>query len=136
MNRGDFQQLAKVRLHEAKLLLSSGAPDGAYYLAGYAIECALKACIARKTKRYDFADKKTVLDSHTHDFKELLGPAGLKQDHAILMLQPAFAENWKTVTEWKADSRYANHSIQKAQVLLDAITDRRVGVLQWIKQYW
>ena len=45
--------------------------DGAYYLAGYAIECALKACIAKATRRYDFPDRKKVDASHTHDLREL-----------------------------------------------------------------
>jgi HEPN domain-containing protein len=43
LNRRDFQELALVRLNEAKVLLDAGHFDGAYYLAGYAVECALKA---------------------------------------------------------------------------------------------
>jgi len=100
------------------------------------VECALKACIAKQTQRYDFPDKKTVLDSHTHDFKDLLVPAGLRMDHQTAMDQPDFARNWKTVTQWKAESRYANHSKQDAKELLSAITDRKAGVLQWIRQRW
>jgi HEPN domain-containing protein len=49
MTRKDLQKLAAIRLKEAKLLLAANAPDGAYYLAGYAVECALKACIAKAT---------------------------------------------------------------------------------------
>jgi HEPN domain-containing protein len=67
MNRADFQQLSELRLREAQALLAAGLPDGAYYLAGYAVECALKACIAKRTREHDFADKKLVNDSHTHD---------------------------------------------------------------------
>jgi HEPN domain-containing protein len=33
------------------VLLEAGLYAGAYYLAGYAVECALKACIAKKTAR-------------------------------------------------------------------------------------
>jgi HEPN domain-containing protein len=44
MNRDDFQQLADVRIAEAAVLLAQGNYDGAYYLAGYAVECGLKAC--------------------------------------------------------------------------------------------
>ena len=47
MNRTDLQQPALTRLAEAKALLAAGFPAGAYYLAGYAVECALKACIAK-----------------------------------------------------------------------------------------
>ena len=46
MNRSDFQQLADVRIDEAAVLFAQGKYDGAYYLAGYAVECGLKACIA------------------------------------------------------------------------------------------
>ena len=38
MNRKDFQELSRIRLKEAKALLDLGLWDGAYYLAGYAVE--------------------------------------------------------------------------------------------------
>jgi HEPN domain-containing protein len=50
MNRADFQQLAELRLQDAEALLQAGRYEAAYYLAGYAIECALKACIAKRTE--------------------------------------------------------------------------------------
>jgi HEPN domain-containing protein len=58
VNRKDLQFLARARLTEARALLDAGHPDGAYYLAGYAVECALKACIAKATQRHEFPDKK------------------------------------------------------------------------------
>ena len=39
MNRADLKQLAQLRLREAKALLDGGHAPGAYYLAGYAVEC-------------------------------------------------------------------------------------------------
>jgi hypothetical protein len=63
MNRTDFQQLAELRLREAEALLAAGLPDGAYHLAGYSVECALKACIAKRTQLHDFPEKKLVNDS-------------------------------------------------------------------------
>jgi HEPN domain-containing protein len=50
MNRADFHKLAEIRIKEARVLLDRKCYAGAYYLAGYAVECALKACIARKTQ--------------------------------------------------------------------------------------
>ncbi len=50
MNRSDFQRLTRLRLDEAKVLLANERYQGAYYLIGYAVECALKACIAKQTK--------------------------------------------------------------------------------------
>ncbi len=43
MDRKDLQDLSKVRLKEATALLKAGLFGGAYYLAGYAVECALKS---------------------------------------------------------------------------------------------
>ena len=136
INRKGLQELAKLRLKEALLLLRSNHPDGAYYLAGYAVECALKACVARRTQRHDFAERQTVLDSHTHDLTKLLEPAGLKVIHKAAMQQQEFANNWKTVTEWKTISRYESRSQQKAEELLKAITDRKFGVLPWLKRHY
>ena len=57
MNRRSFQKLAEARLLDGKALLKAKRYDAAYYLTGYVIECALKACVAKKTKRYEFPRK-------------------------------------------------------------------------------
>lgn len=68
MNRRDFQELARVRLREAGALLRARHYDGAYYLAGYAVECALKACLARKVRRHEFPPKVgCVSQMYDHD---------------------------------------------------------------------
>jgi len=48
VNRKDLQNLARMRLAEANALLTAGLPDGAYYLAGYAVECALRRASPRE----------------------------------------------------------------------------------------
>ena len=78
MNRTQFQKLTVERVHDAEALLGAGRWSGAYYLAGYAAECALKACIAKLTKRYDFQDKDRVSKSYTHNIENLLHLAGLR----------------------------------------------------------
>ena len=55
-----FQRLAELRLLEAKLLFRERQPSGAYYLAGYAIECALKAIIAAQFRANEIPDKAMV----------------------------------------------------------------------------
>lgn len=42
MNRRDFQELSGVRLKEARALHAKGLWDGAYYLAGYAVELCVE----------------------------------------------------------------------------------------------
>jgi len=68
MNRSDFKKLAKVRLKDAQALLEKGCYSGAYYLAGYAVECGLKACIAKQTREFDFPPDRKVIDAvYIHD---------------------------------------------------------------------
>ena len=137
MNRDDFRQIAKIRLKEAKTLLGNGNYDGAYYLCGYVVECGLKACIAKKTKRYDFPDKKTVEDSYKHRIEDLIGVAGLKIDlQNELNRNRQFAVNWAVVKDWNEASRYERQNNKKAHDLYSAIASRQNGVLKWIRQYW
>jgi HEPN domain-containing protein len=101
MNRKDFQQLAEIRLKEAEALLAADCFEGSYYLAGYAVECAFKACIAKKTQEHDFPDKKLVERSHTHDLERLADAAGLlKLIENEVKSDKAFETNWGSVREW------------------------------------
>jgi hypothetical protein len=111
--------------------------DGAYYLAGYAVECALKACIAKETKRYDFPDKERAVSSYSHKLQALVKVAGLEQALAgLVRTSPEFRTNWETVRFWSEQSRYQRHPRQEAEKLLTAIGDRPHGVISWIKAYW
>ena len=137
MNRRDFQQLSTVRLKEAKALLKAGFPDGAYYLAGYSVECALKACIAKSTQRYDFPEKKRVNESYTHNLTQLVLAAKLEEaasEH--LKIDPLFNINWRFVLNWSELARYETNSHQIAEDLIRAIDDRKHGVMAWLKRYY
>jgi HEPN domain-containing protein len=57
MNREDLKRLSLIRIREAHVLLKASEYSGAYYLAGYSLECALKACTAKSVQRFDFPDK-------------------------------------------------------------------------------
>ncbi|MFZ1939904.1 MAG: HEPN domain-containing protein [Terracidiphilus sp.] len=140
MNRNYFQQLAELRLKEARALLAAELPDRAYYLAGYAVECALKACIAKMTQQHDFPDKKLAEKSYTHDVERLLEAAGLSE-----LLKNDLAKNeeleldWETVREWSEQSRYDLFDgdpvggLATAQLLIDAVESEEGGVLRWIR---
>jgi hypothetical protein len=96
-----------LRLKEAKALLAAELPDGAYYLAAYAVECALKACIAKRTREHDFPEKKLVNESHTHDLKILLRLAGLSDRLKIDIDCKVISESsWETIERWSEQSRY------------------------------
>src|SRR5206468_3115807 len=124
VNRAELQRLAKERISDAKVLLAARHRSGAYYLAGYAVECALKARIAKLMKPEEFPDKTLAEKCWTHILPQLLGLTGLKDDLATAMqADPDLAENWKTVTEWNESSRYARTTKAKAENLYEAITD-------------
>ncbi|HEY0080730.1 MAG TPA: HEPN domain-containing protein [Pyrinomonadaceae bacterium] len=139
MNRSDFQELSRLRIKEAKVLLDNKCYEGAYYLAGYAVECALKACVARKTKRFDFPpNEKTVREYYTHELVKLVKGAGLGaalQTEEISNAQ--FRSNWAVVKDWNEQARYEPQINDKlARDLYSAISDRKHGVLKWLKKYW
>jgi hypothetical protein len=45
LTKNDLESLVQVRLDDAIFLLQANHSSSAYYLAGYAVELALKACI-------------------------------------------------------------------------------------------
>src|SRR3569833_3050128 len=98
MLRRDFQRLALARVADAKVLLAAGRYDAAYYLAGLAVEGALKARIARATARYEFPDRRIAERAFTHDLERLLDLAKLSREleQAPLSIQ----KNWDVVFNW------------------------------------
>lgn len=138
MDRKQFQELAKVRIREAEILLDNGQFDGSHYLSGYAIECAIKACIAKATKRHEFPDKGKAEKSWDHNLVKLLKVAGL--NHALdkkTKTDVRFKVNWQCVERWKVEDRYIiNKSKAEAEDLYNAVSKRGYGVLSWLKKYW
>jgi hypothetical protein len=80
MNRQELQELSKIRRKEATALLKAKHYAGAYYLLGYSVECALKACIAKQTNKHDFPNKDFANKVYVHNLEVLIKLAGLKND--------------------------------------------------------
>jgi HEPN domain-containing protein len=137
MNRNDLQRLAGTRIREAKTLYKAGEYSGAYYLAGYAVECALKACIAKAVQRHDFPEKGHADKVFTHNLRDLLKLADLNDEmEAAKQASRNFAAGWDEAIKWSEASRYTIWTRNQAEVLLDAILKRKDGVMPWIKQRW
>src|SRR5258708_690873 len=134
MNRSDLQALANLREREATILLNNGCFEGAYYLLGYAVECALKACFAKQIREYDFPDKKLIENVWSHDLKRLLELAGLKAEFdAEVARERQFELNWNEVKDWKESDRY-ERSIPEPKVrsFFSAVQNPTSGVLPWL----
>src|SRR6266487_1577186 len=135
LKRAELKRLASTRIAEAKVLLEAGYPSGAYYLAGYAVECGLKACIAKQFKLYEFPDKQVVNDSYTHSITKLVKTAGLDLTlDQEFRADRAFEVNWGVVKDWSENTRYELISAQKARDMYVAVDHRRHGVLRWIRR--
>lgn len=138
MNRTELQEISRLRVKEARVLLQNGYYSGAYYLIGYAVECALKACIAKQIRRYDFPDRRLVNDSYTHDLEKLLGVSGLKEYlESESAGNPTLQRYWTIVKDWLEQSRYNSEIPEnEARNLFSAVTARRNGVLSWLMRWW
>jgi HEPN domain-containing protein len=141
--------MAEERLKDAEVLLAGGRWAFAYYVAGYAVECALKACLLKRMVItgwvFDESTKKAkeyLDDCRTHDFSAILRVAGMQKelDEKHKDFSPAgdeFRDNWKVVKGWKVESRYdPTKSEAEARTLIAAITDEPNGVMIWIRNYW
>lgn len=139
MNRSEFQTLAEIRIKEAKALLDAQLWDGAYYLAGYAVECALKACILARVERTGiiFEEKKFAEKCWTHNLADLVDLAELDTARdAEAKAKPRFTTHWPAAVEWSETTRYKRMDQAAAENLYAAITDPTDGALQWIRRHW
>ena len=138
MNRTDLQRISRLKVEEAKILLDNGYFSGAYYILGYAVECALKARIAKQIRRHDFPDRKLINDSYTHDLEKLLSVSGLREQlRKEVRIDPTLGMNWTTVKDWSEQYRYdISVSESKARDFYLAVTMRGNGVLSWLRKSW
>jgi hypothetical protein len=140
LNRSTLQQLSGERIEDARVLLAAQRWSGAYYLAGYALECALKSCVVAYLERnievfFEISGFQNAC--WTHDIEILVKHAGLKDERDQLAgTNPKIAQSWTIAKDWKEVSRYEVKSQLEAEKLFHAINDSTDGVLQWVANYW
>jgi hypothetical protein len=143
VNQAELRQMAEDRILDAKALLDGSRWAYAYYVAGYAVECSLKACLLARMGHtgWVFKDKVKIDECLVHEFMKLIHIAGMTGElNANLQTSAAaggeFVGNWNTVDQWKVTSRYESKTEAEARALYAAITDEPHGVLRWIRNYW
>jgi hypothetical protein len=126
VNRAELRQLAEDRIEDARILLAAGRWSGAYYLAGYALECGLKACIMARVEKTGviFQDKKVPEKCYIPDPEKLVELADLKPDlDAATATNATLSGNWGVATLTRAnhflpiilgESRSFVHNVRKA----------------------
>jgi HEPN domain-containing protein len=130
--------VALARLADARALLRARRYDGAYYLAGYVVECALKACIARQFKAATIPERGSVDKLYVHDLRLLARYANLEAAiGSEAHTDRQFGTYWLTVQEWHEQSRYQlGRRAIEAQNLVEAVANAQHGVLRWLTQHW
>ena len=137
LTKGDLQRLAEVRLEDAIFLQNHNKPSSAYYLAGYAVELGLKACIAKLFQSDAIPDKSFVNTIYTHKLETLMNASGLMpQLQAQIKADSIFGSYWGVVSKWTETSRYEFWDPVSATSLLQAIIDPDHGVFPWLKKHW
>lgn len=125
-------------MRDADALLTAGRWDAAYYLLGYCVECALKACVAKQFRLHEVPDKKLVNSFYTHRLDELLTISGVKSEMEIhAKTDSSFEINWNTMRDWSETTRYDIGITEAfARGMYDAVTNTASGILPWLKTRW
>ncbi len=142
MDRMQLQKLARARLKDAKALLEKKRWSAAYYLCGYVIECALKACLLHYLGESEavFGEPgylKKLADCWTHDLVKLVNLAGLDAEFGVACgANPALNNFWVVTKEWKETSRYEEKTEAEAKRLYEAVSQNPDGVFRWFQAHW
>ena len=132
MTRAELHKLCDTRIEDAQALFQARRYSGAYYMAGYAVECALKACIARRTRRWEFPDK-DASKMYVHDLKSLLRFARLETEFGNARAASAPLDSaWAVVLNWSEQMRYETRLRTDARDLLSAVTT----IVNWVRTKW
>jgi HEPN domain-containing protein len=137
LSRKQIQQLARLRIREAEALYSAQLYDGSVYLAGYAVELALKARICKVLRVPDYP-LNVGSGFKTHNLEQLRTLAGLHNEITINKNKDLF-DNWSKAVVWDPEHRYeaeGKYSKVEARMILDSIIAKPNGVLTWLSKRW
>jgi HEPN domain-containing protein len=100
-----LRKLARDRLRDAKVLFRAGRYDAVWYIAGYAVELALKHRICRTLNWSEFpmtlSEFQRLQSFKTHDLEILLRLSG-QQGRINAQATP----EWTVVSKWNPEVRY------------------------------
>jgi hypothetical protein len=128
----DLKALSQHWMDAAVALLAASKWTAARHAGGLALECALKANIARQTQLHEFPDKKRAQEAFDHDPEKLLKIAGLSADMEKEKGKSIYV-NWSVAKNWQIEERYdLTISQRSAEDLVNALKDPSHGVLSWL----
>lgn len=102
-NNRELRGISKKRLKTVQILINAGDWDGAAYMMGYALECALKAvtCKTLHLVSYPENTRNDKIDNYfmTHRFDQLLVVSGMED----IFSSRGPAESWRNWSEFTAE---------------------------------
>lgn len=123
-----YYQSAIQRFEDAQFLLEDGRTTGAVYLAGYAVECMLKALIlasiAEAGKRKKMIS--SFRGSRAHDFGWL---RSVYLENGGPALPSDVAKLFARLTPWSTDLRYEAGTVKRRDA--EAMLEAAAGILEW-----
>ena len=150
MITGEYlNQMAAVRLSEGQLLFDNNFHQGAYYIAGYAVEFALKALICKRLGVEPFVKQKGIQGNEgiatvakalqIHDLSALLIFSGLHPEYTEIKNKPdgsgrSLFTAWSTVSAWDEQRRYTPLSceIDTVKKFLSSVKI----IMEWIQSHY
>ena len=140
----ELKSLADERISEAEILSGNAKHEGVFYLAGYAIEFALKAVTCKRLgveiydKEVDNAAKglsqKALNAFMTHNLTDLLTLSGLKVKFELdKATNSGLTKAWSELSRWNEQRRYDSGC---SEVVANNFLRSSNTLLTWIKQHW
>lgn len=121
-----YYRAAKQRFDDAELLLRAGRTTGAVYLAGYTVECLLKALILASVARRPRAELLGTIRHIGHNIQEL---GALYRRHGKAPIPRDVTRHLTRVAAWSTDLRYAGGTLRRREV--DEFMESVIAVTQW-----
>ena len=105
-----FYRAAKERFEDAELILGLNRTTAAVYLAGYSVECMIKALILSSVPRSRENEILAMFrGGQAHDFRWLMR---LYQQHGGIAVPRHLAEDFEEVADWSTAIRYSPATMQ------------------------
>ncbi|QEH38727.1 HEPN domain protein [Aquisphaera giovannonii] len=125
-----FYRCAYGRCDEAQVLLRAGYTTGAVYLAGYTVECILKALILNAVPPGRVTEVLQLFrGNHAHDFEWL---KALYRRHQGATLPPDVRRAFTLVNEWSTDMRYSPEHMRGADA--ERFLSGVDAILKWAEE--
>jgi hypothetical protein len=145
-NTQELKEIALARLKTSQILIAAKDWDGAGYMLGYVLECALKAVICKTLNLLEYPQytKNEKTDGYfmTHKYDQLLIASGMEYLFSARGPLDAF-EYWSEFTkeypgDWPAmrydRQRQKQFDEVKVQKLYNVLTEDKKGILALIEQ--